>query len=71
MLILYPFFEKVREDLSFEEKVEFIDIGGPTMLRAAAKNFQDVVVISDKADYEAVMDEIKENGDVSYKLERN
>ena len=45
---LYPFFEKVREDLSFEEKVEFIDIGGPTMLRAAAKNFQDVVVISDK-----------------------
>ena len=33
---LYPFFEKVRENLSFEEKVEFIDIGGPTMLRAAA-----------------------------------
>ena len=48
---LYPFFEKVRENLSFEEKVEFIDIGGPTMLRAAAKNFQDVVVISDVADY--------------------
>lgn len=45
---LYPFFEKVREDLSFEEKVEFIDIGGPTMLRAAAKNFKDVVVLSDK-----------------------
>ena len=42
---LYPFFEKVRENLSFEEKVEFIDIGGPTMLRASAKNFQDVVVI--------------------------
>jgi len=41
---LYPFFEKVRENLSFEEKVEFIDIGGPTMLRAAAKNFQDVVI---------------------------
>ena len=34
---LYPFFEKVKEDLTFEEKVEFIDIGGPTMLRAAAK----------------------------------
>ena len=34
---LYPFFEKVRENLSFEEKVEFIDIGGPTMLRAAIK----------------------------------
>lgn len=55
---LYPFFDKVKEDLDFEEKVEFIDIGGPTMLRAAAKNFQDVVVISDKADYKVVMDEM-------------
>ncbi|WP_294355724.1 bifunctional phosphoribosylaminoimidazolecarboxamide formyltransferase/IMP cyclohydrolase [uncultured Clostridium sp.] len=62
---LYPFFEKVKEDLSFQEKVEFIDIGGPTMLRAAAKNFQDVVVISDKKDYEVVMNEMKE-GEVSY-----
>ena len=67
---LYPFFEKVREDLSFEEKVEFIDIGGPTMLRAAAKNFQDVVVISEASDYGAVMAEIKETGDVSYKLRK-
>ena len=67
---LYPFFEKVREDLSFDEKVEFIDIGGPTMLRAAAKNFQDVVVISDVADYELVMNEMKETGDVSYKLRK-
>ncbi len=62
---LYPFFQKVKEDLSFEEKVEFIDIGGPTMLRAAAKNFQDVVVISDVSDYEVIMNEIKETGDVS------
>ena len=67
---LYPFFEKVREDLSFEEKVEFIDIGGPTMLRAAAKNFQDVVVISEAADYQAVIDEIKETRDVSYNLRK-
>lgn len=67
---LYPFFEKVKEDLSFDEKVEFIDIGGPTMLRAAAKNFQDVVVISDKEDYEAVMAEMKETGDVSYALRK-
>ena len=67
---LYPFFEKVREDLSFEEKVEFIDIGGPTMLRAAAKNFQDVVVISEASDYQAVMTEIKETGDVSYNLRK-
>ena len=67
---LYPFFEKVREDLSFEEKVEFIDIGGPTMLRAAAKNFQDVVVISEASDYQDVMAEIKETGDVSYNLRK-
>ena len=67
---LYPFFEKVREDLTFEEKVEFIDIGGPTMLRAAAKNFQDVVVISNKDDYKKVMDEIEENGKVSYKTKK-
>lgn len=67
---LYPFFQKVRENLSFDEKVEFIDIGGPTMLRAAAKNFKDVVVISDKEDYKAVMEEISENGDVSVKLRK-
>ncbi len=67
---LYPFFEKVREDLSFEEKVEFIDIGGPTMLRAAAKNFQDVTVISDIKDYQVVKSEIEENGEVSYKTKK-
>lgn len=67
---LYPFFQKVREDLSFEEKVEFIDIGGPTMLRAAAKNFKDVVVISDKEDYKAVMEDINESGDVSVRLRK-
>ncbi|MDP4090512.1 MAG: bifunctional phosphoribosylaminoimidazolecarboxamide formyltransferase/IMP cyclohydrolase [Bacillota bacterium] len=63
---LYPFFEKVTSDLSFEEKIEFIDIGGPTMLRSAAKNFKDVVVVSDKNDYNKVMEEISENGDVSF-----
>lgn len=63
---LYPFFEKVKEDLEFDEKVEFIDIGGPTMLRAAAKNFKDVTVISDVKDYEKVQDEMKANGDVSF-----
>lgn len=67
---LYPFFEKVRENLEFDEKVEFIDIGGPTMLRAAAKNFKDVVVISDKNDYKIVMDEMEKNNDVSYKLRK-
>lgn len=63
---LYPFFDKVQEELSFEDKVEFIDIGGPTMIRAAAKNFQDVVVITDLTDYKKVISEIKENADVTY-----
>lgn len=67
---LYPFFDKVKEDLEFEEKVEFIDIGGPTMLRAAAKNFQDVIVISDKNDYKEVMTQIVETGDVSFNFRK-
>ncbi len=52
---LYPFFEKVQAGLEFEETVEFIDIGGPTMLRAAAKNYQDVLVLSEPADYAAAI----------------
>jgi phosphoribosylaminoimidazolecarboxamide formyltransferase/IMP cyclohydrolase len=67
---LYPFFEKVKEDLSFEEKVEFIDIGGPTMLRAAAKNFRDVVVISNIEDYSKVKEEIEQSKDVSLKTRK-
>jgi phosphoribosylaminoimidazolecarboxamide formyltransferase/IMP cyclohydrolase len=67
---LYPFFQKVREDLTFEEKVEFIDIGGPTMLRAAAKNFQDVTVISDTNDYKTVIEEIEAEGTVTLKTKK-
>jgi phosphoribosylaminoimidazolecarboxamide formyltransferase/IMP cyclohydrolase len=48
---LYPFFEKVQAGLSLEDTVEFIDIGGPTMLRSAAKNFAHVLVLTDPADY--------------------
>ena len=66
---LYPFFKKVNEDLKFEEKVEFIDIGGPTMLRSAAKSFKDVVVISDTADYETVMKEM-EAGEVTFETRK-
>lgn len=58
---LYPFFDKVKEKLSFEEKIEFIDIGGPTMLRAAAKNYQDVLVVCDKADYKELQQRIEAN----------
>ncbi|MBU3195279.1 bifunctional phosphoribosylaminoimidazolecarboxamide formyltransferase/IMP cyclohydrolase [Clostridium algidicarnis] len=63
---LYPFFEKYKENITFEEKVEFIDIGGPTMLRAAAKNFKDVIVVSDKKDYKTIIEELHLSGDVSY-----
>lgn len=68
---LYPFFEKYKEDLTFEEKVEFIDIGGPTMLRAAAKNFNDVVVVTDKNDYKAIINEMLESNEVKYNTRKN
>lgn len=55
---LYPFFEKVQAGLSFDETVEFIDIGGPTMLRSAAKNHADVLVLTESADYTEVMEEL-------------
>lgn len=62
---LYPFFENANKNLSDEALVEFIDIGGPTMLRAAAKSFSDVTVITDPLDYEVVKKEISEHGMVS------
>ena len=48
---LYPFFEKVQAGLEIQETIEFIDIGGPAMLRSAAKNYRDVLVLSDPSDY--------------------
>jgi phosphoribosylaminoimidazolecarboxamide formyltransferase / IMP cyclohydrolase len=57
-------FEKVaaKKDASLEELIENIDIGGPTMIRAAAKNWQDVAVITAVADYAAVMEEMTATG---------
>lgn len=60
---LYPFFENVNKDISLDEKVEFIDIGGPSMLRSAAKNFNSVTVLTDVNDYEIVKNEMSENCD--------
>jgi phosphoribosylaminoimidazolecarboxamide formyltransferase/IMP cyclohydrolase len=65
---LYPFFEKVRTELSGdthtdglpEETIEFIDIGGPAMLRSAAKNYRDVIVLTDPNDYPSVIADLKE-----------
>ena len=62
---LYPFFEKMNTGLSETEMIEFIDIGGPSMLRSSAKNFYDVTVVTDVNDYEIVMNEIRENGSTS------
>jgi phosphoribosylaminoimidazolecarboxamide formyltransferase/IMP cyclohydrolase len=59
---LYPFFEKVQAGLSFDETVEFIDIGGPTMLRSAAKNHQDVLVLTEAGDYAEVMEALDTAG---------
>ena len=52
---LYPFRETIaREDVTVEEAIENIDIGGPSMIRSASKNFEDVVVVVDPSDYTAV-----------------
>ncbi|MDR2481011.1 MAG: bifunctional phosphoribosylaminoimidazolecarboxamide formyltransferase/IMP cyclohydrolase [Spirochaetaceae bacterium] len=55
---LYPFFEKSQLDISDDKLTEFIDIGGPAMLRAAAKNWRDVIVLCDTADYQSVIDSL-------------
>lgn len=65
---LYPFKQTImKPDVTLADAIENIDIGGPTMLRAAAKNYQDVSVVIDPTDYEQVLSEIKETGAVSVK----
>ena len=60
---LYPFRETVaKPGCSLEDAIENIDIGGPTMVRAAAKNWEGVAVVVDGGDYPALIDEIKANG---------
>lgn len=63
---LYPF-EKMtsRKDVDLKEALENIDIGGPNMIRAAAKNFKNVVVIVNPDRYDQVIEELKKKGDVS------
>ena len=64
---LYPFKETIlKPSVALEEAIENIDIGGPTMLRSAAKNHKDVVVICDPQDYAQVIKELDETGTVSY-----
>ncbi len=66
---LYPFQETVaKEDVSLEEAVENIDVGGPAMIRSASKNWRDVAVLTDAKLYESVIDEMKKS-DGSLNLE--
>ncbi len=63
---LYPFKETVQKPgVSHEEIIENIDIGGPSMLRSASKNYQSIPVLCDPSDYETVLSEIKENGETT------
>ena len=68
---LYPFEETIKKDCSFKDAIENIDIGGPTMIRAAAKNFQDVVVLSDPNDYKKITREWDLNDGISYETRKN
>jgi len=63
---LYPFAQTLTNPAStHEDKIENIDIGGPSMLRSAAKNFNDVTVVVDSYDYDLVLEEIKQSGNTT------
>ena len=61
---LYPFEAQRAKTDDFATLVEYIDIGGPAMLRAAAKNHEFVTVVCDPADYDGILDELRRDGDV-------
>ena len=63
---LYPFRQAIaKEGVTLAEAIENIDIGGPSMLRSAAKNFRDVTVVCDPADYAAILDEMRVGGNTT------
>jgi phosphoribosylaminoimidazolecarboxamide formyltransferase/IMP cyclohydrolase len=61
---LYPFEEKVAKGAGFDEALENIDVGGPSMLRAAAKNFRHVAVVVDPGDYPLLLEQLDRNGGI-------
>lgn len=68
---LYPFEETIKKpNVTHEEIIENIDIGGPSMIRAAAKNYEDVIVIVDPKDYTAILDELKKKGETTLETRR-
>lgn len=64
---LYPFQKTIsKKEVSLEEAIENIDIGGPSLLRAAAKNYQDIAVVINPQDYPVILEELKKNnGEIS------
>ncbi|WP_185865139.1 bifunctional phosphoribosylaminoimidazolecarboxamide formyltransferase/IMP cyclohydrolase [Blattabacterium cuenoti] len=70
LINFYPFKKMNKKNLDIKSLVEFIDIGGPSLLRAAAKNFFYVTAITDSNDYSLVKDEINYNGSTSLELRR-
>src|SRR6266436_5067128 len=68
---LYPFEQTVaRKEVTLEEAIENIDIGGPSMLRSAAKNHESVTVVVDPVDYSVVADQIGQTGNTTLELRR-
>src|SRR5690606_25854742 len=68
---LYPFEETVAKPMvHFEEAIENIDIGGPSMLRSAAKNHASVTVVTDPADYDRVLTALKDSWQTLERLRR-
>ena len=65
---LYPFEETVSKSFSSKKIIENIDIGGPTLIRASAKNYKNIIIITEKKDYELVLDYIKENKNIPLNL---
>ena len=63
---LYPFRQTIaKEGVTMADAIENIDIGGPSMVRSAAKNWRDVTIVCDPADYDTVLAELRENGKTS------
>lgn len=63
---LYPFEETIKkENITLDQVIEQIDVGGPSMIRAAAKNFKDVTIITDPSDYPQLIEQLKQNGNTT------
>ena len=59
---LYPFEAMLQKELNLESMIEYIDVGGPAMIRAAAKNYKDVAVVVDPADYPEIIHALRSDG---------